>query len=166
MWNFPHIGAGIADQDRNVRANQELILKFLVSATKVLVKGTIPLAYSKSKKRKGKAKARLGSDDDDSDEDAEDVAEETRILMNDRTRGTVLITLHNVPPYTLWDIPRLARSQTSFALLRSFAFDREKYANEGYEHRLTKGGTRARGKEGSLPGDARTWEFWAQAEDD
>ncbi|KAJ3375024.1 hypothetical protein GGF31_005746 [Allomyces arbusculus] len=32
VFNFPHVGLGIKDQDRNIRANQALILKFLQSS--------------------------------------------------------------------------------------------------------------------------------------
>ncbi|KAF7732751.1 hypothetical protein EC973_000023 [Apophysomyces ossiformis] len=36
IFNFPHAGAGIKDQDRNVRANQELLRRFFVSAAELL----------------------------------------------------------------------------------------------------------------------------------
>eukprot|EP00951_Prasinocladus_malaysianus_P005796 scaffold40849_cov39-Prasinocladus_malaysianus.AAC.1 len=36
VFNFPHAGAGIKDQDRNVRANQELLGSFFLSAAQVL----------------------------------------------------------------------------------------------------------------------------------
>ncbi|KAI9014742.1 hypothetical protein BC832DRAFT_537198 [Gaertneriomyces semiglobifer] len=32
VFNFPHTGAGVKDQDRNIRVNQQLIYHFLVSA--------------------------------------------------------------------------------------------------------------------------------------
>ncbi|KAG0166734.1 hypothetical protein DFQ28_006282 [Apophysomyces sp. BC1034] len=36
IFNFPHAGAGIKDQDRNVRANQALLRGFFVSAAQLL----------------------------------------------------------------------------------------------------------------------------------
>ncbi|KAG5460512.1 MAG: hypothetical protein BJ554DRAFT_7432, partial [Olpidium bornovanus] len=36
VFNFPHTGSGIKDQDRNVRANQELLLSFFASAAGLL----------------------------------------------------------------------------------------------------------------------------------
>lgn len=36
IFNFPHSGAGIKDQDRNIRANQELLQAFFQSAVQVL----------------------------------------------------------------------------------------------------------------------------------
>lgn len=33
MFNFPHLGNSVADQDRNIRQHQELMLKFFQSAT-------------------------------------------------------------------------------------------------------------------------------------
>ncbi|KAK9456569.1 hypothetical protein V1511DRAFT_494696 [Dipodascopsis uninucleata] len=36
VFNFPHTGAGITDQDRNILKNQELLLAFLKSALNVL----------------------------------------------------------------------------------------------------------------------------------
>ncbi|KAI9149750.1 hypothetical protein H9P43_009929 [Blastocladiella emersonii ATCC 22665] len=35
VFNFPHVGLGIKNQDRNVRANQELLLKFFKSSTAI-----------------------------------------------------------------------------------------------------------------------------------
>ena len=36
IFNFPHVGAGIKDQDRNILVNQKLLLSFFSSAVKVL----------------------------------------------------------------------------------------------------------------------------------
>jgi 25S rRNA (uracil2634-N3)-methyltransferase len=89
-----NVGKGIADQDRNILANQVLLLGFLRSAPHVLVQGPMPVAPAKRKHI---------SDDDDEDDAPEaltgsdDEAGETTA-----SRGSVLITLRNVPPYTLW----------------------------------------------------------------
>ncbi|KAL0066622.1 hypothetical protein AAF712_006426 [Marasmius tenuissimus] len=161
VWNFPHAGKGITDQDRNILSNQLLILSFLRSAAKVLKDGPIPdVTPSTGKKRKRK---------DDEDEDEEESEEEDiRELSSAGSRGTVLITLRNVAPYTLWDVPKLAKNppppkqgstppNPKYTLLRSFAFYRALW--KGYEHRMTKGErAQGAGKTGE-GGEDRTWEF-------
>ncbi|KAG6874382.1 hypothetical protein C0995_015118 [Termitomyces sp. Mi166 len=174
VWNFPHAGKGITDQDRNILSNQVLILGFLRTAAKVLSLGPIP-SFTTTRKRKK-------NDDDDDEDEAEDEpipveteeGEQFKFITPKevvKTRGTVLITLRNVVPYTLWDVPRLAKKPPSpttgstppnprYTLLRSFGFNRSVY--KGYEHRMTKG-TRAHGtgKTGE-GGEDRTWEFCLQ----
>ncbi|KAA1471427.1 hypothetical protein DENSPDRAFT_837418 [Dentipellis sp. KUC8613] len=160
-WNFPHAGKGIADQNRNILSNQVLILGFLRSAAGHLETGAVPdIAPSRRKKRKAE-------DDEDEDEgksDVEDISSETTA-----TRGTILITLRNVVPYTQWDVPRLAKNppppqsahespNPHFTLLRSFVFRRSDW--KGYEHRMTKGErAHGQGKTGE-GGEDRTWEFY------
>jgi 25S rRNA (uracil2634-N3)-methyltransferase len=90
VWNFPHAGKGIADQDRNILSNQTLMLDFLRSVPLVLEQGSIPTMPSRQKKEA----------DDDEDMLMED--EEVNDGPAKALRGTVLITLRNVPPYTLW----------------------------------------------------------------
>ncbi|KAF5332632.1 hypothetical protein D9611_005137 [Ephemerocybe angulata] len=167
VFNFPHAGKGIADQDRNILSNQLLLLNFLSSASSMLTQGPIPTAF-KSRKRKK-------SEDDDDDDESEDEGpmdeDGVNITVNaPASRGTVLITLRNVVPYTQWDLPRLAKNppppQTAsappyprFVLLRSFKFHRNVWT--GYVHRMTKGergaGGAAKTGEG---GEDRTWEFY------
>ncbi|KIK02117.1 hypothetical protein K443DRAFT_677882 [Laccaria amethystina LaAM-08-1] len=173
VWNFPHAGKGITDQDRNILSNQMLVLGFLRSAAKMLTLGAAPsLASGKKKKRT--------EDDEEEDEDegmaapADETAqdsEEFAFFVPDQsipTRGTVLITLRNVLPYTQWDVPRLAKNpppptgstppNPRYTLLRSFQFHREAW--KGYEHRMTKGErVHGTGKTGE-GGEDRTWEFF------
>jgi 25S rRNA (uracil2634-N3)-methyltransferase len=87
-------GKGITDQDRNILSNQILILGFLRSAAKHLVRGPTPQLQS-SRKRKRK---RPSSDDDEWTDGDDDQA------IDGRARGTILITLRNVPPYTEWSV--------------------------------------------------------------
>lgn len=62
----------------------------------MLALGPVPIVTSKRKPKKGE-------DDDDDEEEAAEVDEpEDDPTAQTSTRGTVLITLRNVPPYTLW----------------------------------------------------------------
>jgi len=155
VWNFPHAGKGITDQDRNILSNQVLVLGFLRSAAKFLVCGPIP-RIQPSRKRKRSS----NDDDNDNDDDDDQIAQTAG-----RARGTILITLRNVSPYTEWNVPKLAKSppppRTSidppnprYTLLRSFVFHRSDW--KGYEHRMTKG---ERARKTGLGGEDRTWEF-------
>ncbi|KAL1676363.1 hypothetical protein EV122DRAFT_292017 [Schizophyllum commune] len=163
VWNFPHAGKGITDQDRNILSNQTLILGFLRAAGKLLRPGPAPQVHTARKKKK--------TDDDEEDEApaSEDEDMEGDSSDSSATRGTVLITLRNVVPYTLWDVPRLAKTppppasssmppNPSYTLLRSFTFHRSIW--KGYEHRMTKGErAHGTGKTGE-GGEDRTWEFY------
>ena len=111
VWNFPHAGEydglgfiecidgrngtqgkGITDQDRNILSNQVLILSFLRSAANFLVYGPVP-RLQPSRKRK-----RSSNDDDDDNNDDDDQTAQTA----GPPRGTILVTLRNVSPYTEW----------------------------------------------------------------
>jgi 25S rRNA (uracil2634-N3)-methyltransferase len=83
-------GKGITDQDRNILSNQVLILGFLRSAARFLVRGPVPqLQPSRKRKRP--------------EEDGEDEGHADDVVSADgRARGSILITLRNVPPYTAW----------------------------------------------------------------
>jgi 25S rRNA (uracil2634-N3)-methyltransferase len=119
VWNFPHAGMpgtilvayirlyitphftgkGITDQDRNILSNQLLILGFLRSAAGFLVNGSIPEIFSPRKRKR--------PDDDDGAEEDEDMGdstnlEDSNIAQAAACRGTILITLRNVVPYTQW----------------------------------------------------------------
>jgi len=93
-------------------------------------------------------------------------------------QGSILITLLNQPPYTLWSLPHLAQRpppscpgtrlpQPRYRLERSFKFHPELY--EGYAHRRTIGFKEGKSKADNeeilgRAGEARTWEFVRAAE--
>jgi 25S rRNA (uracil2634-N3)-methyltransferase len=89
-------GKGISDQDRNILSNQLLILGFLRAAKAVLKQGPIPEVHRPRRKKKPNE-----SDDEDEMDGVSDMEEE-QPSQPISARGTVLITLRNVPPYTLW----------------------------------------------------------------
>lgn len=83
-------GKGITDQDRNILSNQLLILGFLRSAATFLRAGPAPYVHPTKKKK------HMGDEDDEDEPMDEDLPQDTAF------RGTILITLRNVTPYTLW----------------------------------------------------------------
>lgn len=171
----------------------------------ILTSGPLPAFATKSsttpssKKRKRKGHPVADGDDDveepldgvsdlEDDPDAEEAdglpsrpktPAPTSFTPPNRT-GSILITLLDQPPYTLWALPKLAKSppefcpgtrlpQPRFTLLRSFAFVPAVY--DGYSHRRTigfKDGV-SKGQNEEITGrrgGARTWEFCRREEDD
>jgi len=167
VWNFPHAGKGITDQDRNILTNQMLILGFLCSSAPFLAVGPIP-SFSTTRKKKQKSEDDDDVLDDADEDDDDDGFGQLPRNINTGKRGTLLVTLRNVVPYTKWDVPRLAKKPPAptsasikpnpvYTLLRSFAFNRQMW--NGYEHRMTKGErAHGHGKTGE-GGEDRTWEF-------
>jgi len=114
VWNFPHAGdffppnpslmlnltlprgKGITDHDRNIHHNQTVIMGFLRSVAPFLSVGAVP-NVNLPRQRKPK--------DEDEEEDTKSDDAEGRPKPQ---RGTVLITLRNVVPYTLWYIAFLS----------------------------------------------------------
>jgi 25S rRNA (uracil2634-N3)-methyltransferase len=123
VFNFPHAGAflttlvqfsshvvlighpgkGITDQDRNILSNQTLMLDFFASAAPCLTIGPMPEILGP---RRNRRKDRDGDDTGDSDNEMSDGDASTMAAII-KQRGTVLVTLRNVPPYTEWsDSPK------------------------------------------------------------
>lgn len=99
VWfGFPHVGAGHKDERRNVLANQLLLLRFFVSVAPFLTTGP-------PRQRTRKATA----DSDESDVEEETPSEVPSYYMPPARQGSVLVTLRNASPYTLWDVPTLAK---------------------------------------------------------
>jgi 25S rRNA (uracil2634-N3)-methyltransferase len=74
-------------------------MSFLRSASNFLTLGPVP-SFTPVRKRKSDE-----DDDDDDDETADGVAEGSHQIdgtESAKKRGTILITLRNVEPYTLW----------------------------------------------------------------
>ncbi|CAK9783314.1 hypothetical protein CC85DRAFT_282051 [Cutaneotrichosporon oleaginosum] len=183
VFNFPHVGKGITDQDRNVRANQVLLLRTLKSVAPLLTVGPSAFPLPSKKKKKGPAPKRPRApsfspvgDDEYEDED-EDGMRSTRPVPASFTppdrQGTLLITLLNQPPYSEWELPKLANrpppmcpgtrdAQPRFRVLRSFDF--VPAAWPGYAHRRTIGWREGLSKANNeeitgRQGRARTWEM-------
>ncbi|CAE6346273.1 unnamed protein product [Rhizoctonia solani] len=170
VWNFPHVGLSIADQDRNIATNQGRLLGFLASVKPYLAEGAIPDPNAKGKSVK------KGEVTSDGEEGAVSLPESKHKMA-----GSVLITLREQEPYTLWELPRLAKNpvtpavsrnaspQPRYIQVRSFIFHPETYP--GYEHRRTSGWdekesplvgesrNHGSGNQEKEKGPCRTWEF-------
>ncbi|KAJ1732645.1 Meiotic nuclear division protein 1, partial [Coemansia biformis] len=165
VFNFPHVGMGIKDQERNIRANQELLLGFFNSAGPLLTAGR-PKAPPKK------------TDSDDSDDDDNEggggprkkprrrqrkgradgpttgvfVFEgiEAQVVYNaddgagdgddelavEEDPGQIHVTLKSGMPYERWSIRRLARD---CGLVSHTTLPFTPSTFPGYEHRRTLG---------------------------
>ncbi|KKK15308.1 hypothetical protein AOCH_001573 [Aspergillus ochraceoroseus] len=161
-FNFPHVGGLSTDVNRQVRANQELLVAFF--------KACVPLLASRPDVR----------DDDDDDEEEEEESDDGSATGSDeedddevkakrewRTEpGQILVTLFEGEPYTLWNIRDLAR-HAGLKVVTSFKFPWTCY--HGYSHARTIG--EIEGKDGGRGGwrgedrDARTYVFEVKTED-
>ncbi|WAQ90100.1 hypothetical protein PtA15_12A85 [Puccinia triticina] len=132
IFNFPHVGGSEPDQDRNVRANQILILRFLRSVSTLLfqpegvVFGQDQDRKKKRSKTSTKASKKLKShqkrpnhssayDSDDSGRIHSDQESGAEPDLHVRKPGTVLITAGTCPPYSFWDVPALAKNGNTLA---------------------------------------------------
>ncbi|KAL3489448.1 hypothetical protein BJX62DRAFT_154441 [Aspergillus germanicus] len=174
-FNFPHVGGLSTDVNRQVRANQELLVAFF--------KACVPLLAAKPE-----------HDDDDDDDDEEDEEEDGwgsgtegseegedrggggsdgedgvghRVKDEHRTEpGQILVTLFEGEPYTLWNIRDLAR-HAGLKVVTSFRFPWACY--RGYSHARTLG--EIEGKDGARGGwrgedrEARMYVFEVKTDD-
>ncbi|KAH8929517.1 hypothetical protein BT69DRAFT_1256176 [Atractiella rhizophila] len=165
VFNFPHSGSSIADQDRNVRTNQSLILLFLRSGHPLLR----PISSTSPSSR---TLRRTPTPDSDVEPSLSPVSP-----ARSTSDPCILITLFTGSPYTLWSLPDLAKNkrsmsrtvlepplnglkQPTYEVRRSFRFPAQKWGELGYAHQRTnpnlKDG-RKKGKVGGGEGEARTW---------
>lgn len=110
IFNFPHVGGKTKDVNRQVRFNQELLVKFFASAKQLLDTGS----------------------------------------------GTIIVTLFEGEPYTLWNIKDLAR-HSELEVVRSFRFSSEAYP--GYSHARTLGNIEGGGGWKGEDREARSFVF-------
>lgn len=109
VFNFPHVGGKSTDVNRQVRFNQELLVKFFTSATPLL-----------------------------------------------GPSGTIVVTLFEGEPYTLWNIRDLAR-HTGLEVQKSFKFQPSAYPE--YSHARTLGNIDGGGGWKGEHREARTYVF-------
>ncbi|CUS24018.1 LAQU0S13e01442g1_1 [Lachancea quebecensis] len=118
MFNFPHTGKGIKDQDRNIRDHQELILAFFRSS-KEFFKQINQNASAASLDKFGQGYSLKGREDSTS---------------SSENKGNVLISVFNGEPYDSWQIKILAKT-SGWKVERSSKFQWENYPE--YSHKRT-----------------------------
>ena len=114
LFNFPHVGGKSTDVNRQVRFNQELLVKFFAAAKKLLA-----------------------------------------------LDGTIVVTLFDGEPYTLWNIRDLAR-HSELEVQRSFKFQASAYP--GYSHARTLGNLEGGGGWKGEDRESRSYVFEKQKE--
>ncbi|KAL2809476.1 hypothetical protein BJX63DRAFT_435142 [Aspergillus granulosus] len=162
-FNFPHVGGLSTDVNRQVRANQELLVAFF--------KACVPLLAEKpDDEDEDEEEDEWGSDEDGSgDGSDEENGDDDTVKAKDERRtepGQILVTLFEGEPYTLWNIRDLAR-HAGLRVVTSFRFPWACY--RGYSHARTIGDIE--GKDGGRGGwrgedrEARTYVFEVKTDD-
>lgn len=148
VFNFPHVGLGITDQERNILANQRLLLSFFRTASSFLLADTErPMKPKKKKKRNLSCMERA------------EQAYPTLHLKPVRDVQLV-VTMKSGQPYDQWQIKRLAKSTGVLFCQKSFFFLPEMFP--GYAHRRSLGfqpGLSAAENEEIKGKDCRTYIF-------
>ena len=128
VFNFPHVGGLSKDVNRQVRANQELLVAFFESCRPLLANKSNPVPSDRYKapERSNHEEIYEGSNSDQDQEESE----------NARATGEVIVSLFDGEPYTLWNIRDLAR-HSGFRVVTSWRFPWKAYP--GYRHARTLG---------------------------
>ncbi|KAJ5927986.1 hypothetical protein N7466_006942 [Penicillium verhagenii] len=148
-FNFPHVGGLSTDVNRQVRANQELLVGFFKACVPLL--SAAPVAIDPDDDEWEDEE----EDEEDEDEDEDDDEEEEGGDGGDQSSGKevrtgpgqILVSLFEGEPYTLWNIKDLAR-HAGLQVVTSFRFPWTSY--EGYSHARTLG--EVEGKNGARGG--------------
>ncbi|CDH52613.1 hypothetical protein RO3G_09556 [Lichtheimia corymbifera JMRC:FSU:9682] len=127
IFNFPHAGAGIKDQDHNVRANQALLNDFFASATPFL-------SIQGEKRRHRSGNSNVLDMEPENEEEGGELATASDEPLPD---GEIHVTIKTCKPYNLWDVKRLAKTTGALAVKATLPFNPTFYP--GYEHRRTLG---------------------------
>lgn len=123
VFNFPHTGGLSTDVNRQVRANQELLVGFFNAAKPLLATVSNPARN---------LPLELGIDE----EGVNTTDLENQHYFPKRQVGQILVTLFEGEPYTLWNIRDLAR-HCGLQVVESFIFPWTAYP--GYKHARTIG---------------------------
>lgn len=162
-FNFPHVGGLSTDVNRQVRANQELLVAFFKACIPLLA-GKLEEVDDDDADEEEHARG-SDADEDGSGEDASEKCDDDDgiVKAKDERRtepGQILVTLFEGEPYTLWNIKDLAR-HAGLQAVTSFKFPWACY--RGYSHARTLGKVeRKDGGRGGWRGEdreARTYVF-------
>ncbi|OJJ96722.1 hypothetical protein ASPACDRAFT_6800, partial [Aspergillus aculeatus ATCC 16872] len=171
-FNFPHVGGLSTDVNRQVRANQELLVAFFKACIPLLSPSTGLVDDDESYEWEDYE----GSDSETS-QNEDDVAEIDKPLRSITAAGQaedqhtsgpgrILVTIFEGEPYTLWNIKDLAR-HAGLRVVTSFKFPWACY--QDYSHARTLGEIEGKcGGRGGWRGedrDARTYVFELRRDD-
>lgn len=139
VFNFPHTGGLSTDVNRQVRANQELLVGFFNAAKPLLA----------TRKRPATS---IENENEYADEaDVEKIEEAEELKVASLATGHILVTLFEGEPYSLWNIRDLAR-HCGLQVIESFKFPWSSYP--GYTHARTIGDIKT-GKDRSEQGQRK-----------
>ncbi|ANZ77658.1 BA75_04743T0 [Komagataella pastoris] len=135
VFNFPHLGTGIKDIERNTIAHQKLLAKFFLSCEdfyKVVKRSlppqdSIPVHYTQ-----------LVEHNDDFEYDEGDEHKPSPKKANEAKDSKIIVSLFEGEPYQSWQVRDLARDSIDYKVQRSGAFYWDIYPE--YHHRTTIGG--------------------------
>jgi 25S rRNA (uracil2634-N3)-methyltransferase len=162
-FNFPHVGGLSTDVNRQVRANQELLVSFF-NASVPLLSAPLPSAEDLLSDDDDGTEGEDGSaqsdfENEESESAARRKSDKSR-LKDRREPGQIVVTLFEGEPYTLWNIRDLAR-HAGLRVVTSFKFPWASYP--GYAHARTLGEIESKhGGRGGWKGEdreARTYVF-------
>lgn len=172
VFNFPHVGGLSTDVNRQVRANQQLLVGFFNAAKSLLATPSNPvrrIQFPPSAYEYDPDEYISDNEDDDHD----DFLPSSKIKPGSSGGSQILVTLFEGEPYTLWNIRDLAR-HSGLKVVESFKFPWSAYP--GYRHARTIGDIvtgKDRGDEGKRKGawrgeerDARCYVLELKDQDD
>ena len=139
-FNFPHVGGISTDVNRQVRANQELLVAFFKACVPLL--SLPPRVQSEDVDDDEWEMSESESELEESDEDdgqsqsaAKDITARTESKLR-TDPGQILVTMFEGEPYTLWNVKDLAR-HAGLRVVTSFKFPWASYKE--YSHARTVG---------------------------
>ena len=134
IFNFPHVGKGIKDQDKNVAANQRLLRAYFENC-----KPLLKVASSKNSLSYNTNFITINEDELTSEHIATLEFKNNQDNDSHDEMPEIHVTMKVGDPYDLWDIKQVAW-KCGLKCKESFDFYFEKYA--GYFHRKTSGDRR------------------------
>lgn len=127
MFNFPHTGKGIKDQDRNIAEHQELIFGYFDSAKQLFKLVNNHIKNNKSSYTHG---YQLNGGNDSTGNGNDNVYDG----ISEDGYGKIIVSMFNGEPYDSWQIKLLSK-RNGFTLDRSCKFQWSNYPE--YHHRRT-----------------------------
>lgn len=146
IFNFPHVGGLSTDVNRQVRANQELLVAFFKSCRPLLASGSNPVVA-------GQSRASVESPHWEGSDGLSSLQDEQEAQDERTTTGQVIITLFEGEPYSLWNIRDLAR-HCGFKVVTSWRFPWEAYPQ--FRHARTAGQILRRANVAAVGGNGNT----------